>query len=444
MASFRLSAKLIKRSNGQSAVASAAYRSGTRLMDERTGLLHDFTNREGVVYSEILTPANAPAWMQDRSQLWGEAEKAERYKAAQLSREIQVSLPHELKPEQRKALLLAFVQKEFVARGMVADVNIHAPDRQGDNRNHHAHIMLTMRSIEAGGFSKTKAREWNDPRALKKWREQWAHHQNRALEKYGHAARVDHRSFKDRGIDREPQYHLGVTASAMVRKGRGSLSRIANQNEIIAMSNNQRAFNYRAVRGLDKSIESERILEIRAAARADGARQATIKLKLKSLETQMKQIPNRDMKDHGMIKRFIWRSLGLYKKEAKERDAWNRLDDQKKQVKGELVKSNGIAKEEVRLSNYRYDKKAWEKYKGLSNKQAAPDFKKAAAGKVQDNPPSGKNEAWRKSPANQPKPEKPKNEAWRYKRGNKPKPPIEKNKDEKTRDADGMDFERYG
>lgn len=237
MADYRFSAKVIKRSNGQSAVASSAYRSATRLCDERTGQTCDYTRKAGVIHSEVMAPEATPDWMHDRAQLWNAVEAVERRKDAQLAREIQLSLPHELTDAQRHDLVRGFVQEQFVGKGMIADLAIHAPSTEGDQRNHHAHVMLTMRELAGDGFGK-KAREWNSTDQLAQWREQWAHHQNRELERHGHPARVDHRSFEERGIDREPTQHLGPVASDMERNGKAS--RIGDENRQAHANNIER------------------------------------------------------------------------------------------------------------------------------------------------------------------------------------------------------------
>ena len=238
MADYRLSAQVIGRSNGRSAVAASAYRAGVQMADERTGERHDYTRKTGIEHSEIMAPDNAPDWMHDRAQLWNAVEKTERRKDAQLARAIQLSLPHELTTDQRKALVRAFVQAELVERGMIADLAIHQPNTAGDERNHHAHVMLTMRELTADGFGK-KERGWNGDETLKHWRESWASYQNRALERHGHSARVDHRSFEAQGIDREPSHHLGPIASDMERRGKPS--RIGDENHGIANDNRDRA-----------------------------------------------------------------------------------------------------------------------------------------------------------------------------------------------------------
>lgn len=237
MADYRLSAQIISRSAGRSSVAAAAYRSGTQLQEERTGELHDYTRKQGVVHCEILTPTVAPDWMHDRAQLWNAVEKMERRKDAQLCREIQLSLPHELNDDQRHDLTRRFVQDQFVSKGMVADLAIHAPHRNGDERNHHAHILLSLREVHADGFAAKKNRDWNSTPQLKVWREQWARYQNREFERLGLSVRVDHRSYEDQGIDREASQHLGPTAHDMEQRGkrseRGDLNRAIQQRNSV-------------------------------------------------------------------------------------------------------------------------------------------------------------------------------------------------------------------
>ena len=223
MAQYRFSAQVIKRSDGRSAVAAAAYRSGERLIDERLDMPFDFEKRGGVEHTEIMAPDGAPESFNDRAALWNAVEAAEVRADAQVAREVQVSLPHEMTFEQRQELVREFVQEAFVSKGMVADVAMHTPDPEGDQRNYHAHIMLTTRQIEGEGFGK-KERDWNSNSQLKDWREQWADIQNRHLEKAlgPDAPKVTHKSLQDQGKAREATIHLGPTASAIERKGERS------------------------------------------------------------------------------------------------------------------------------------------------------------------------------------------------------------------------------
>lgn len=215
VAIYHLHAQVIKRSAGQSAVAAAAYRLGAAMVDERTGLKHDYTRKGGVDGFAMFAPANAPNWALDPAQLWNRAEAAEKRKDAQPAREVEVSLPRELTPEQRAALVEDFVRQNFVSEGMVACVGFH----KQDSDNPHAHIMLTMRRLDGDGFAATKAREWNDVAKLESWRASWAECANRALAQAARPERIDHRSLAAQGIDREPTQHRGPRAQAMFRRG---------------------------------------------------------------------------------------------------------------------------------------------------------------------------------------------------------------------------------
>jgi hypothetical protein len=195
MAIYHLRASVISRSAGRSATAAAAYRCATRIDDERTGLTFDYTGKSGVEHTEILAPDPAPDWVQDRSTLWNSVEVAETRKNSQVAREVRVALPCELNLEQRRELVRDFCQREFVDRGMVADIALHEPGRTGDGRNHHAHIMLTTREIDGSGFTK-KNRDWNKVEVLEGWREGWSRECNAALERAGLEDRVDHRTLE--------------------------------------------------------------------------------------------------------------------------------------------------------------------------------------------------------------------------------------------------------
>jgi len=184
---------MISRSQGRSATAASAYRVAERIEDRRTGLTFDYAARGGVDHTEILAPDHAPDWVRDRSELWNRVEESETRKNSQVAREVRVALPDELTHAQRLELVREFVRSQFVDRGMVADIALHAPGRIGDERNHHAHILLTTREIAAEGFT-TKNRDWNKVEVLEGWREAWARDSNAALERAGIEDRVDHRT----------------------------------------------------------------------------------------------------------------------------------------------------------------------------------------------------------------------------------------------------------
>jgi hypothetical protein len=210
MAIYHLRATMISRSQGRSATAASAYRVAERIEDRRTGLVFDYAARSGVDHTEILAPDHAPDWVRDRSELWNRVEESETRKNSQVAREVRVALPDELTHAQRVALVRDYAQAQFVDRGMVADIALHAPGRTGDERNHHAHILLTTRELDAegsvpgGGFT-TKNRDWNKVEVLEGWREAWARDSNAALERAGIEDRVDHRTLvaqRDEALER--------------------------------------------------------------------------------------------------------------------------------------------------------------------------------------------------------------------------------------------------
>jgi len=240
MAQYRFSAQVIKRSDGRSAVAAAAYRAGERLTDERLDMPFDYRNRDGVEHTEIMLPVGADQGLANRSVLWNQVEAAEKRSDAQVAREVQLSLPHELSFEQRRELVRDYVQSAFVDRGMVADIAMHRPDRHGDDRNFHAHVMLTTRPVDGIGFA-GKAREWNSRETLADWRQSWAEIQNRHLARAlgEQAPKVNHKSLEDQGLEREATIHLGPTASAIERKG--ERSERGDTNREVQASNAERA-----------------------------------------------------------------------------------------------------------------------------------------------------------------------------------------------------------
>ncbi len=218
MAIYHFSAKVIARASGSSALASAAYRSATRLYDERLDRHHDFTGKSGVVHSEVMMPDNAPDEFRDREGLWNAVEAAEKRKDAQLAREIEFAIPREMDRDQGIELAREFVHREFVARGMIADLNVHWDIGQDGQPRPHAHVMLTMRSVGEEGFG-AKVRDWNRTELLEHWRASWADQVNERLAELGIEARIDHRSFEDQGIELEPQHKIGRAAWGRAEDG---------------------------------------------------------------------------------------------------------------------------------------------------------------------------------------------------------------------------------
>jgi Ti-type conjugative transfer relaxase TraA len=218
MAIYHFSAKVVSRANGSSAVASAAYRSASELHDDRLGRNHDFSNKAGVIHSEVMLPEGAPERLNDRTTLWNEVEGAEKRKDAQLAREVEFSIPREMNEKQGVQLARDFVKKQFVERGMVADLNVHWDKAKDGTPKPHAHVMMTMRDVGPNGFGK-KNRDWNSTELLKDWREAWSAHVNERMAELGLEGRIDHRSYEAQGIALEPQHKIGPAASRRPEQG---------------------------------------------------------------------------------------------------------------------------------------------------------------------------------------------------------------------------------
>ena len=237
MAIYHFSAKVVSRANGSSAVASAAYRSASELHDERLGRNHDFSNKAGVVHSEMLLPEGAPECLNDRATLWNEVEAGEKRKDAQLAREVEFSIPRELNQKQGVSLARDFVKEQFVKRGMVADLNVHWDIGKDGSPKPHAHVMLSMREVGPDGFGQ-KVREWNSNALLKELREAWADHVNERLAHLDIDARIDHRTLEAQGIELEPQHKIGPAGSR--RLDRGEDAERADDHVRIARENGEK------------------------------------------------------------------------------------------------------------------------------------------------------------------------------------------------------------
>ena len=239
MAICHISIKIISRGKGKSAVAAAAYRAGMKITNEYDGITHSYTRKAGIVHTEIVLPKNAPDEYLDRRVLWNAVEKAERYKTAQLAREIEIALPIELTQSQNISLVREYIRENFVDEGMCADICVHD---KGDG-NPHAHVMLTMRAVDDNGKWMNKSTtiggqkvptvDWNEQHKAERWRKKWAESVNEYLEKYNHEQRIDHRSYKRQGKEQLPTIHLGQEAHQMEKRGirteRGDRNRKINE-----------------------------------------------------------------------------------------------------------------------------------------------------------------------------------------------------------------------
>ncbi|ENF6042358.1 MULTISPECIES: MobQ family relaxase [Citrobacter] len=192
MAIFHLDFKIVKRSEGMTSVAKAAYHARTRITDDRIGETYDFSHRSDLHGHIILAPVSAPAHIvESSSALWNEVERVERQNNGQTARYFDVAIPVELNNDDKKKLVAEYCQKNFVDKGMIADIAFH----DLDSNNPHAHVMLTLKTITATGFGK-KDRSWNDKKMMLQWRESWATMSNSYLETAGREERIDHRSLR--------------------------------------------------------------------------------------------------------------------------------------------------------------------------------------------------------------------------------------------------------
>ena len=247
MALFHLNVTQIKRSKGQSAIAAAAYRAGEKLYSEHYGETSDYSNKGGVICSEILLPDHAPREYTDRQTLWNAVEKAEHGKNAQLAYSFDIALQNEFSLDENIALARQFLLEHFVSRGMVVDFSIHVPDAEpGGISNPHFHVMAPIRPIEENGkwgmkqrrvyeldeegnrlldadgnyiFNAVPTTDWGSPETLEYWREQWAAMCNTKFEEKGLPERIDHRSYERQGVDLLPTIHEGPSVRKMEAKG---------------------------------------------------------------------------------------------------------------------------------------------------------------------------------------------------------------------------------
>ena len=247
MALFHFTVTQTKRSKGQSAIASAAYRSGEKLYSEYYDEYSDYTRKRGVICSDILLPPHAPKEYADRQTLWNAVEKAERGKNAQLAYSFEISLQNEFSLEENIALAREFLFREFVSRGMTVDVSFHEKEcEDGGTPNPHFHFLCPIRPMEQDGtwgikqrreyvldeegnrirdangkyvFNAVPTTDWGSPETLEHWREAWAEMCNAKFAEKGLDVRIDHRSYERQGVELLPTVHEGATVRAMEKKG---------------------------------------------------------------------------------------------------------------------------------------------------------------------------------------------------------------------------------
>ena len=269
---FHLSVKPISRSTGRSATAAAAYRSGSEIVDLRTGEVHDYTRKSDIVHSEILVPPGAPAWAEDRTALWNAAEAAEKRKDARVARDYEVAIPKELTKAQGIELVRDF-SATLVDRYRVAvDFNVHRDDlRKWDGtekgwQGYHAHILTSTRQLGREGFGEKAEPELSDTKRkslglsdgaaeIERIRLLWELTANRHLELAHQIQRIDSRSLKDQGVDRDPTVHLGPHVTGLERHG--VPSRLGDINRRVAAEHQVRVESRQELRTLQLQIEPQ-------------------------------------------------------------------------------------------------------------------------------------------------------------------------------------------
>jgi hypothetical protein len=221
MAIYHCSLQNISRAAGRSAIAAAAYRSTSRIVDRKTGIASDYTRKERALAAGIELPAGAPEWAGNRAELWNRAEEKENRKNSILAHEINIAIPCEIKNQADREKLVREYAKTITAQGAACDWAIHAPDGKGDRRNYHAHLMFTTRTFEGGDWAKNKPHRTKDEASewVERHRKNWETCANRALAELHKRPRIDRRSLEAQGIGRTPQQHQGVTATQMERRG---------------------------------------------------------------------------------------------------------------------------------------------------------------------------------------------------------------------------------
>lgn len=257
MALYHFHVDQVKRSEGRSAVASAAYRAGEKLHNLWDGETHDYTKKGGVVFTEIMLPPNAPEHFSDRSTLWNDLEQFEKRGDAQLAYSFDIAIQNEFTLEENIEFARQFVREQFLSAGMIVDFAFHLPGKdENDIPNPHFHVLVPIRPLNEDGtwgakqhrvynldengqrikkengqwdFVAVPTTDWGRPETLQKWRKEWAKFINSKFEEKGLDCRIDHRSYVDQGLDLLPTVHEGPQVRKMEKRGirteKGDLNR---------------------------------------------------------------------------------------------------------------------------------------------------------------------------------------------------------------------------
>ena len=302
MAIFHLNESNISRSDGRSAVACAAYRACEKLEDHTYGKTQDYTRKKGLEYKSIYAPEHTNEKLLDRQTLWNEVEKKEfnangsMKENARLAKEYTCALPHELTHKERIKIVDDFCRDFVKKHNVIVDACIHAPhdhDDETDNKNYHVHIMFTTRLVNEKGELGKKQRTFNDdgPKILKDTRATFANIVNTALENAGLEERIDHRSYKDQGLDfLEPTAHEGHEVTALRRQGIDT--EISLKNDVIKAKNLETAREYQQIiKGLDQEIIvpnklEDQIAELEKELRLTAAEEQKLLAELANLDRE--------------------------------------------------------------------------------------------------------------------------------------------------------------
>ena len=265
----------VSRCNGdkpKSAVSMAAYRSGDKLYDDRYQTTWDYTRKQSIYHSEIITPNNAPAWTKNRQQLWNHVEASEKRFDARVTREFTISLPQEMQHDHKVEMVRAYVEENFTKKGLIADVAYHNFTGR-ESHNPHCHIMITTRPLRGEKFGK-KERELDRKDALKQWRKSYMDICNQHLEQKGYHLRITTESLKTRGITDQEPVHESMAVSQMRKKHEKNprkypMPEVAKENDVLKRLNQELA-------DLKKELASEEKRERQAQARQDKQRQAPV------------------------------------------------------------------------------------------------------------------------------------------------------------------------
>ncbi len=398
MASYHLNVKTISRSQGRSATAAAAYRAAERIRCERYGIEHDYTRKGGVVDTQMFAPGDSDvaAWIEDREQLWNLVEARETRKNSVVAREWTVALPAELSPDQRRKLAHDFACTLVDRYGVIADVAIHAPHREGDERNHHAHILTTTRRVEGEGFGE-KTRELDVKKTssveVSAMRRTWAELQNEALERAEVEGRVDHRSLEaqreeaqraaceaeERGreeenalrlrliaeeLHRQPEPKLGPRTSAMERRAKQEAER-EGKEYVPVTERGAEVAERRAERSLFEEVRGrfDTAREVYAQAREQGeGRREAVTAALRALVDREKERE---------VRREAERVV------AQSRERGRDQPSAEDRLKGLLAKEDGVSPEEPREQVRSQESRQQEPDTGEVQRQQAEEQRRA-------------------------------------------------------------------